>query len=299
MSARCMSRAPGAPVNMLALPSRATIDVIGLAAFSYELGSSRGRCTIRPSRSCAFSVVSASRGFCSGPPPRAWSRSCTTCQRRVARGARTTMDGICGVLIAEPQGRRRAGREGRVRRRTSSRSSSARIRPRTRALASAMRQCSHGSRHSCSQGTRGHQRAPPLPTRARGNAAVDQDALAALGCLLLLDAVVRETMRLYAPVPSTIREAVQDAALPLAAPFTDGHGVQHHELWCAPAALPSTRAADEAAGSRKATRSSSRSCSSTARTSGGPRAGEWTARVAARPRPRGTSRAYGVVCSRS
>jgi cytochrome P450 len=41
---------------------------------------------------------------------------------------------------------------------------------------------------------------------------------------------VRETLRLYAPVPATIRTAVEDTVLPLARPFVDRHGTTHAEL---------------------------------------------------------------------
>ncbi|KAF9234848.1 cytochrome P450 [Melanogaster broomeanus] len=46
-----------------------------------------------------------------------------------------------------------------------------------------------------------------------------------LMALPYLDAVVRETLRAHAPVPSTVRVAVKDDVLPLEKPFTDKHGV--------------------------------------------------------------------------
>jgi cytochrome P450 len=42
-----------------------------------------------------------------------------------------------------------------------------------------------------------------------------------------LDAVVRETLRLHAPVPSTVRVAMKDDILPVDTPFTDKYGVVH------------------------------------------------------------------------
>ncbi|TFK60962.1 cytochrome P450 [Pluteus cervinus] len=45
-----------------------------------------------------------------------------------------------------------------------------------------------------------------------------------LNALPYLDAVVRETMRVHAPVPSTIRIATRDDVLPLSKPFTDKKG---------------------------------------------------------------------------
>jgi cytochrome P450 len=76
-------------------------------------------------------------------------------------------------------------------------------------------------------------RSLPLPTDASGNEPLDQDTLAELDQLPLLDAVVRETLRLYSPVPNALRQAMHDTVIPLATPFTDRHGVQHNEIRCA------------------------------------------------------------------
>ena len=56
----------------------------------------------------------------------------------------------------------------------------------------------------------------PIPTPS-------MDTLASLP---YLDAVVRETMRLHAAVPSTIRVAVRDDVIPLADAFVDKRGVR-------------------------------------------------------------------------
>jgi hypothetical protein len=48
-----------------------------------------------------------------------------------------------------------------------------------------------------------------------------------LNALPYLDMMVRETMRIHAPVPSTIRVAMKDDILPLNAPFKDKKGVLH------------------------------------------------------------------------
>jgi cytochrome P450 len=45
-----------------------------------------------------------------------------------------------------------------------------------------------------------------------------------LNALPYLDMVVRETLRVHAPVPSTIRVAMKDDVLPLSKPFTDRRG---------------------------------------------------------------------------
>jgi len=51
-----------------------------------------------------------------------------------------------------------------------------------------------------------------------------------LNALPYLDAFVRETLRLHAPVSSTVRQAMKDDIIPLAIPFTDEKGVVHHEI---------------------------------------------------------------------
>jgi hypothetical protein len=72
--------------------------------------------------------------------------------------------------------------------------------------------------------------ASPLPTTSCGNAPLDAAALAALDRLPLLDAIVRETLRLDAPVTNTDRVAVGDAVLPLDEPIVDRSGVRREAL---------------------------------------------------------------------
>ncbi|KAF8061716.1 cytochrome P450 [Lyophyllum atratum] len=62
--------------------------------------------------------------------------------------------------------------------------------------------------------------------------AVDTDnpTMDELNALPYLDMVVRETMRIHAPVASTIRAAVTDDILPLNKPFTDRKGVVHDTI---------------------------------------------------------------------
>lgn len=45
-----------------------------------------------------------------------------------------------------------------------------------------------------------------------------------LSNLPYLDAVVRETMRIHSPVPSTIRVATKDDVIPVGEPFVDRYG---------------------------------------------------------------------------
>ncbi|KZP14576.1 cytochrome P450 [Athelia psychrophila] len=63
--------------------------------------------------------------------------------------------------------------------------------------------------------------------RALGTDTPDMDEL---NSLRYLDAVVRETMRLHAPVPSSVREATKDDVIPLSEPFVDRHGVTQHNI---------------------------------------------------------------------
>ena len=52
----------------------------------------------------------------------------------------------------------------------------------------------------------------------------DPELLDRIARLPYLDAVVREALRLYAPVTTTMRVATADDAIPVAAPFTDRRG---------------------------------------------------------------------------
>ena len=51
-----------------------------------------------------------------------------------------------------------------------------------------------------------------------------------LNGLPFMDAVVRETLRLYPPVPSIQREAKKDDCIPLSKPFTDKKGIVRNEI---------------------------------------------------------------------
>jgi cytochrome P450 len=73
-------------------------------------------------------------------------------------------------------------------------------------------------------------RSAPLPTGTHGNAPLTMAELAALDKLPLLDAVLRETLRLHAPVPAIGRTATRDDVLPVSAPFVDRAGVARTSL---------------------------------------------------------------------
>jgi cytochrome P450 len=63
-----------------------------------------------------------------------------------------------------------------------------------------------------------------LSTDASGCPALSSTQLADLENLPLLDAVVRESLRLYPAVPNALRVAVQDDVLPLLGPITNQNG---------------------------------------------------------------------------
>ncbi|KAJ7778746.1 cytochrome P450 [Mycena maculata] len=58
----------------------------------------------------------------------------------------------------------------------------------------------------------------------------DNPTMDELNALPYLECVVRETMRLHAPVPTTSRVATQDDVVPLATPFTDVNGTLHETI---------------------------------------------------------------------
>ena len=62
------------------------------------------------------------------------------------------------------------------------------------------------------------------------NISTDNPTMDDLNGLPYMDAVVRETLRLYSPVASIQREARKDDCIPLSKPFTDRKGVVRNEI---------------------------------------------------------------------
>ena len=62
------------------------------------------------------------------------------------------------------------------------------------------------------------------------NVSTDNPTMDDLNGLSYMDAVVRETLRLYPPVGSVGREASKDDCIPLSKPFTDKKGIEHNEI---------------------------------------------------------------------
>jgi cytochrome P450 len=67
----------------------------------------------------------------------------------------------------------------------------------------------------------------PLPGSSGPLDALEPDTINALNSLPLLDAVVRETVRLYPPSWGVVREVVEDDVVPLATPLRSRYGKLH------------------------------------------------------------------------
>jgi cytochrome P450 len=77
---------------------------------------------------------------------------------------------------------------------------------------------------------RAEMRSISLPVSTSTDTPLDGDTIAALERLPLLDSVLRETLRLHAPIPANHRMATRDTTIPLSAPVTDRHGVARSVL---------------------------------------------------------------------
>jgi cytochrome P450 len=62
------------------------------------------------------------------------------------------------------------------------------------------------------------------------NISTENPTMDDLNGLPYMDAVVRETLRLYPAVPSVAREARMDDCIPLSKPFTDTKGIIRNEI---------------------------------------------------------------------
>jgi hypothetical protein len=58
----------------------------------------------------------------------------------------------------------------------------------------------------------------------------DNPTMDDLNGLPYMDAVVRETLRLYPAVAAILREAGKDDCIPLSKPFRDTKGIEHNEV---------------------------------------------------------------------
>ena len=62
------------------------------------------------------------------------------------------------------------------------------------------------------------------------NISTENPTMDDLNGLPFMDAVIRETLRLYPALPSVLRQAGKDDCIPLSKPFTDKKGVVHNEI---------------------------------------------------------------------
>ena len=62
------------------------------------------------------------------------------------------------------------------------------------------------------------------------NISTENPTMDDLNGLHYMDAVVRETLRLYPALASVIRQAGKDDCIPLSKPFTDKKGIVHNEI---------------------------------------------------------------------
>jgi cytochrome P450 len=77
---------------------------------------------------------------------------------------------------------------------------------------------------------REEMRSLALATASSENSSLTQEEMSTLEKLPLLDAIVRETLRLHPPVPSTIRVAVKDDVIPVSKPYMDRLGCMHDSV---------------------------------------------------------------------
>ena len=62
------------------------------------------------------------------------------------------------------------------------------------------------------------------------NISTENPTMDDLNGMPFMDAVVRETLRLYPAVAGVVREARKDDCIPLSKPFTDKRGFEHNEI---------------------------------------------------------------------
>ena len=75
--------------------------------------------------------------------------------------------------------------------------------------------------------------APEIQRRLRDEllqVPTDAPTMDELNALPYLDLIVKESLRLHAPVPMTSREAMQDCFLPLGKPYIDKQGKAHDSV---------------------------------------------------------------------
>ncbi|KAF7298435.1 hypothetical protein MKEN_01368600 [Mycena kentingensis (nom. inval.)] len=239
-----------ARVNALSWLGKATLDIIGLAGFNYQFNSlaSEGESELGAAfdsifrQTTQFSVFGVLQAFIPAfraiNLPTAWNRATDRAQETMMRIGRRLVDGAKREMkeSGEPGMRSRDLLSLLVRANT------AKVLPQSQQLSDAdvMAQIPTfflAGHETTSTGTTWALYA--LTQNKAAQKRLRDELLAVptatptmdeLNALPFLDCIVRETLRIYAPVPSTLRAATQDDIVPLETPFTDVHGVVHETI---------------------------------------------------------------------
>ncbi|KAJ7073332.1 cytochrome P450 [Mycena belliarum] len=237
-----------ANIDVLAWLTKATLDIIGLAGFNYPFNALSGG-EGASELGAAFSTIFES-GTTMSPLRflQQWFPALgliPTARDRLERGAQSTMKRIGRELLAESKREIAADAEGKRARDLLSllvRANTAKDLPASQRLSDedvvaqvpTFLVAGHETTSSATTWALfSLTQHPAVQARLRAELlAVDTDTptMDVLNALPYLDCVVRETLRIHAPVGSTVRQATQDDVVPLATPFTDVYGKVHETL---------------------------------------------------------------------
>ncbi|KAF9036827.1 cytochrome P450 [Panaeolus papilionaceus] len=209
-------------IDVLSWLGRMTLDVIGLAGFNYKFNAlttdpennelNRAFSTIFKSNT-SFSVIPIIRGMI---PALRWLPAERDAESKTARD---TMDRIGKKLLSDSKASLNDSDEKNTW--TNGK--------RSRDLLSLLLRANMSTDLPASQRMSDEDVLAPPEVQAKLRqelltVSTDTPTMEELNALPYLDCVVRETLRLHAPVPSTIRVSVKDDILPLSQPVKDAEG---------------------------------------------------------------------------